>query len=414
MRFEQTTTRHGSPLYVLPMPHVTSVAVGILVIAGTRDERWPSEAGIAHALEHMVFQGNDRLPDSLAIASEIEDCGGRINAWTDKEMTLYHRVVPSDAFHIAVRSLASQVSTPLFHANDIIKEMRNVVQEIKRADDTPANLCMRRFQHTVYGEHPLGKDTLGTEKSVTDFLRDAFVAFHDRLYYPHNYVFIAIGNVSLEEAVMCFDKMYLKAYGGRTVNNRLSQTHTAHPTNVTIARDIKQANVYTGLVVGSARDYDTTALQFFTTMISGGISFPMFQEVRNKRGLCYATRATVDLGSDHSVFSAYVGTSAEKINEALDAIHGVICASAEDKMLFSKARRNLLGKNAILFTSPEAILERAAVDITFSGRPKAPMEIREEIELHTPERITEAVVRHNLTDRNSYSTVQVVPHGTKI
>src|SRR3989344_1762959 len=131
MKFESAMTSHGAPLYVFSMPQVQSIAVGVLVFAGTRDESWPKEAGIAHALEHMVFQGNARLGNSQAISAEIEDTGGMVNAWTAKEMTFYHRVVPDHAFGVAAQSLASQLSASLFRQADIDKEMKNVVEEIK-------------------------------------------------------------------------------------------------------------------------------------------------------------------------------------------------------------------------------------------------------------------------------------------
>ena len=123
MRFENVMTKCGAPLYIFRMPHVESVAVGVLVFAGTRDEVWPKEAGIAHALEHMVFQGNERLTDSRAVAAEIEAVGGVLNAWTSKEMTFYFRVVPSDSLNVATQSLGSQLNTSLFQPEKITPEM---------------------------------------------------------------------------------------------------------------------------------------------------------------------------------------------------------------------------------------------------------------------------------------------------
>jgi len=117
MNFETAISRQGMPVYVFPMPHAASIALGILVFAGTRDEKWPEEAGLAHAFEHMLFQGNSRMRNSKEISGEIDSVGGSLNAFTSKEMTFYHRVVPCAAFDIGVKSLVGQVKSSLFREN---------------------------------------------------------------------------------------------------------------------------------------------------------------------------------------------------------------------------------------------------------------------------------------------------------
>ncbi len=410
MQFEQTTTRHGSKLFVFPMPHVESVAVGVLVFTGTRDEAWPKEAGIAHALEHMVFHGNDRHPDSKSVAAEIEDVGGRLNAWTSKEATFYHRVVPKNAFAIAVNSLASQVRAPLFRNDDIPKEMQNIVQEIKRAYDAPAGQCFRVFDSMIYGDHALSKETLGTGESVLGFASEDFKAFHERHYHPQNFLFIAVGNTTLSEAELFFDTAAFGTQSWKPGTIRIPEPVTMCGRTKSIERDIKQANVCTGTLIGPSTD-DTKALGFFCTMLDGGMSFPMFQEVRDKRGLCYAIDVDLTLRSDHGIFYVYIGTEHSRVEEALACIHDVIIASVGDERLFEKARTNLLGKNAVRFTSPDSVLSQATGDILNFGKPQSPAEIRAEIESYSAQQVFEVVERH-LLDWNRYSTVRVIPQTT--
>ncbi|MCI0550710.1 MAG: insulinase family protein, partial [Anaerolineae bacterium] len=219
--FERTTTKHGIPLYVFPMPYVESVALGVLVFAGTRDETWPKQAGIAHALEHMLFQGNKRLPNQHAIAAEIEDVGGVVNAWTNNEVTMYYRVMPRTALGIAVDSLASQLTTPLFRDENIKLEMMNIVQEIGMCHDDPGVFCQMQFEETVFGQHPLGKNTLGTAESVSNFSPDDFGEFHGAHYRPANYVFIVVGNTTLGEAeIACNERSFgTSINGGRNIRS---------------------------------------------------------------------------------------------------------------------------------------------------------------------------------------------------
>src|SRR3989344_9441143 len=209
MRFEHSMPRHGSPLYLFRMPHVESVAVGVLVFAGTRDEVWPKEAGIAHALEHMVFQGNTRLPNSEAISGEIELLGGQNNAHTSQEGTFFYCTVPANAFSVAVRWLGDLLGKPIFPEHKIGPEMSNIVSEIRGYNDDPTYLCSMKFTENVYGQHPLGRNVLGTEAAVSSFVQTDFRNFMERLYYPQNYTFVVVGNVKTPEAVRLFDQMFM-------------------------------------------------------------------------------------------------------------------------------------------------------------------------------------------------------------
>ena len=412
-KFEQTITKQGTPLFVFPMPHVQSVAAGVLVFAGSRDEVWPKEAGIAHALEHMLFQGNERLGSSAAIAGEIERCGGVINARTASEMTFHYRVVPSDAFGVAVASLASQVAMPLLRSSDIAKEMQNVVQECRMYHDMPDAFCSIQFEYAVHGEHPLGKFVLGTEEAILAFDRDDFHRFWNSFYRPENYIFLAVGNTTLPEAETSFSG---RDFGAPTTlgrNTRARESGVATGIRRINERDIQQAHVCLGTSIGASDNPDTKALSLFKTMLSGGASFPLFQEVRQKLGLCYHIRADVDTWSDRGVFQIYIGTDPVRIGEAIERIHGVIRESAQDEGLFEKARTFLLGRNAVNFVDPQKILERAYLDVVFEGTPKTPDEIRVELEAQTFEGVHAAVERW-LLDQSRYSYSYVVPVGTKI
>jgi len=415
MRFEHTVTRHGSPLYVFPMPHVGSVAVGVLVFAGTRDEKWPHDAGLAHALEHMLFQGNKRLTSSREITEEIEIEGGGVNAWTAKEMTFYHRIVPASAFEVAVNSLCSQMTTPLFREVDVVKEMKNVVQEIRRAYDSPASFCQRYFDCVVYGTHPLGKDTLGTEEAVLAFRNSDFHIFHTLYYHPKNFVFIVAGNTTLSEAERAFNSadFGMSTRCGKNERPKSALLNTLPSSEVVERENVQQANVCFGVHIGPSDDPDTKALGFYSAMLDGGMSFPLFQEVRDKHGLCYAVSADITPWTDYGMFRLYIGTAPDRVSEAVECIHGVVQRCSHDEVLFEKARKYLLGSNAISFSSPSAVLSRAAQDIVFSGKPKSPAEIEQEIREQTLAGVQQAVGRY-LEHRDHYSYMYVVPQGTKI
>lgn len=413
LEFEKAITKCGAPLWVLPMPHTKSVAMGVLVHAGTREEEWPKEAGIAHALEHMLFQGNTRLLDSQAVAAEVENTGGALNAWTSKEMTFYDRMLPASELETGARSLESQIRESLLRPENIVSEMKNIVQEIHMYHDSPSHWCRDLFETAAYGAHPLAKETLGTEEAVTAFTQNDFRVFMQRLYYPKNYTFIVVGNTTLEEATRAFDRAFTET-DSRAKHSRLEDvSSTAEASIIVRERDIKQAHVALGATISGARDDSTKTLEFFEAMLDGGSSFPLFQEVRDRRGLCYTVDADIEPWSDRGLFQIYIGTHADRVHEALDCIHATIESSYTDRKLFERARRFLLGRTAIMFSSPGTILRQAASDIGLLGKPRTLAEIHDEINAETPEKVEKAVEMH-LLDRARYTYAYVVPHGTKV
>ncbi len=411
MRFESTVTKQGMPLYLFPMPSVKSVALGVLVSAGTRDESWPKEAGLAHAFEHMVFQGNTRLGNSKAIAEEIEAHGGLINAWTSKETTFYERMVPDYALLDGINSLAGQLTLPLFRKRDIKNEMKNIVEEIKQSNDDPQSLCIDNILEVVFGNHPLAQGTLGLVNSVTSFSKRDFSSWQERFYHPENFVFVAAGNVTMAKFAKAVNKFSFGEKGRKITRSPIS--HIGRASNCKIVeRDIEQANICLGALIGSAAEKDTKALQFYSRMIGGGMSFPLFQEVRDKRGLCYTIDADVDSWSDKGIFNIYVGTDPGRAKEAIDCIRDVVWKYRTDKNLFAKARKLLLGRISIGFCNPASVIERAAETMSTTGFPKSPEELAEEFGNIKLSDVTKAVERHLNPDNFSYA--YVVPKGTKI
>ena len=411
MKFERAMTEHRMPLYVFNMPHMGSVTCGVLVFAGTVDEKWPEEAGLAHAYEHMVFHGNDRKHSSQSVAGEIEEIGGDLNAHTWKEETFYYRTVPKNEFRTAVMSLASQLTTPMFKAENIEKEMQVVCEEIKMSQDSHPNTCYYELIKMLYGTHPLAKETLGMKESVMNFKSIHFKNWQERYYHPRNFVFIAVGNIAVQEALDTINSLPFENFSGGE-NVRKSTKIVEVQNRVIIEREMEQANTYMGVTIGPARDKDSDALEIYTQMVSGGMSFPLFQEVREKRGLCYSVGASISNATDYGVFAVYTGTAKERIAEATECISEVIWSNRNNRELFERAKKMVLGSLAVRFDSPGHILHSALERILYHGKPISPQEIITELEGITLEDVTSAVEKYLHPDRFSYA--HVVPKGTVI
>jgi len=409
--FEKAITRCGAPLYVFPMPHLEFISLGILVNAGTSDER-ANESGMAHALEHMVFQGNVRKPDSKSTSAEIEDTGGSLNAYTSNDFTFYYNTVPDDGLAAGIASVTGLVSGPIFRPENIKTEMNTIVQEIKRAHDDHDSYCYHMFDKLVHGDHPLGKEVLGTKRSVLGFRSDDFRKFHGDFYHPGNFSFIVIGNTTMEVALAEFDRTAESMPAIKKKNVRVSVPHHMPRGKRIAGRDVKQTHIFMGRSLGQLSKPQTQALSLYKAMIGGGMSFPLFQEVRDKRGLCYSIGAHFEVSPECAVFCVNIGTEPARVKEAVACIHDVVNGSCTEE-LFEKARRAVIGKSKItLSASPENLLHKAVSDLIVWGEPRSPKQLREDVAAVTLADVRNAVETH-LIDAKIYSYAYVAPKGMK-
>ena len=376
--YRQLTTKLGLPIYFMNLPHAPTVGVGVLVKAGTREETWPAEAGLAHALEHMVFQGTKRFSTSREVSAYIEDVGGIVNAWTTKEMTFFWRQVPTAYAERAFISLADQLRDPLILEERIPTEMQNIVQEIKRRnDDQPQYLshCAEKF---LYGDHPLGKDILGLEDIVLNLHREHFLNFWQKLYHPGNCVLIIAGQITEVKIVELATNLFSEPQSSPTKRQSI-KIKTSLTNELTIKREIEQVHLLLAQITPAVGTPEARHLSLFQTMISGGMSFPLFQEVRDKRGLCYSVYATMEAWSDGGDFSIYVGTDPVRYREAITTVHQVIIQSKTDTKLLERAKQVILGRLALSFESTAQIISTAAQDVALLGKPRGYDEIEQEI-----------------------------------
>lgn len=410
MKFTKHETKSGAPLWLFSVPHVQSVAAGVLVSAGTRDEQWPKEAGIAHALEHMHFQGTKKFPTSKDVSEFIEEVGGVLNAWTWKEMTFYHAQTPVQHAERIPELLSEQLRFSTFPEDKIQVEMKNIVQEIRRRNDNPRSLIHEIADSHLYGSHPLSKDTLGTEESVLAFTKQDFLHFKERYYQPENFVFIVAGNIDAQKAVDLFDTYFPE--GGGVKNSRVpAEFQKSNEQQHIEKRDIEQLHLIMSAAVGSSDDKTTQQLSLFGTMISGGMSFPLFQEVRDKLGLCYQIHTSLDPWSDIGNFGIYIGTDHTRYQEAIEATQKVIEESKTDEQLLKKAKDVKLGRLALMFEGMSDVLDIAALDIVSRGAPRGYEEVKREIEAIQIGDITKAVDQY-LAPEKIYTSM-LVPRDFK-
>lgn len=377
--FSHTTTKSGTSLWTLNLPYSNSVSAGVLVFAGTRDENWPQEAGIAHALEHMHFQGTENFSNSKDISAYIEEIGGKINAWTWKEMAFYYARVPAFYKRRAIHIISEQLNKSLIPEKKIETEMKNIIQEIKKRNDNLPRFTSVINNQLLYKNHPLSKDTLGLENSVLLFKKEDFLNFKKKYYNSSNYVFIVAGKITQNEALIIFNDYFEKEENVKRNVRQAQKLKINNGEKKIINKDTEQLHIVLGAASGSAKDKESLYLDFFCDMISGGMSFPLFQEVRDKKGLCYTIDASLNKWSDTGKFNIYIGTDPKRYKEAISTVFEVIEKYKSDLELLNKVKNLKIGQLDLLYENTSNIINAAAKDITFVGEPRDYEKIIKEI-----------------------------------
>lgn len=410
MKWSCLQTNCGVPLYVCEMPHVHSVSSAVLVKKGTCDEAWPSQAGLAHALEHMMFHGAGVFNNSQELSAHIEDLGGWLNAFTAKEATSYINGVPKRHFDKAVFALAQQILYPRLISEKIPTEMLNIIEELKGGYDDPEYWSSVLFNRAAYSGNDLAKDVLGTREALLSFGRDDFYNFWSRFYHGHNFVFVVVGAVKAEEARHVFDKYFSgKVFYGEVSRSRpFSGPWTTTGTTIE-EREIQQANIRIGWRAYSGLSAETMVYEIFRDMISSGMSSPLFQEVREKRGLCYTVKALTKSFKEAGDFQIYIGTDVLKVDEAISVAHEVVRSSCSNENLLHKVKEMITDRLAMQTESTGSVLMAGLYDLMRGLDPKSVKEKVSEIKKISI-RDVESVVNRDLAEDKMVKAM-ILPRG---
>lgn len=301
------------------MEGVETASLGIWVGVGTRNE--PAEVnGVAHLLEHMAFKGTERR-SARDIAEAIEDVGGHLNAYTTREQTAYYAKVLAEDAGLAVSILADILQHSVFDPDELARERAVVLQEIGQANDTPDDIVFDIFQETVFPDQPLGRPILGTVPIVERLSRADLTTYLRGHYAADTMVAIAAGRIDHE----WFEGEIAAAFGD------LPKTAAAAPAPARyqggariVARDLEQVHLVAGFPGVAALDDDFYAFQLYSTLLGGGMSSRLFQEVREKRGLVYSVYSFTASYLDDGVFGIYAGTGEHEVEELLPVLAGEI------------------------------------------------------------------------------------------
>ena len=365
MTVQLHTLPNGFRIVTEHMPGLESASIGIWVDAGGRHERL-DQNGIAHFLEHMAFKGTKRRT-ALQIAEEIEDVGGYINAYTSRELTaFYARVLKADV-PLALDVISDILLNPVFDPSEIEIERGVILQEIGQALDTPDDVIFDWLQESAYPDQPLGRTILGPSERVSSFDRPDLSNFVAEHYGPERMILSAAGAVDHDTIVRTAEQLFghLTLQPAYIQSDAQFQSGERHE-----VKALEQVHFALGFESpGYCNDAIYTA-QIFSTAFGGGMSSRLFQEIREKRGLCYTIYAQTGAYAETGMTTIYAGTSAEDIGELAAITMDELKRSADDMSPAEVARARAQMKAGLLMglESPSARAERLARMISIWGR----------------------------------------------
>jgi predicted Zn-dependent peptidase len=366
MTVQVTRLPSGLSVVTDDMPHLESASLGVWIGSGSRNEN-PDEHGISHLLEHMAFKGTKRRT-SRQIAEAIEAVGGDLNAATSVESTGYFaRVLKADVT-LAIDVLSDILSEPTFDADELRREQNVIVQEIGATEDAPDDLVFDRLQETAFPKQPVGRSILGTRETVRSFNPTRLRAYLERNYRAPGMLMAAAGAVEHERIVEEAEKR-LATFSGPAAPMP-EPARFGGGTRVE-SRDLEQVHIALALQGLAVRDEALYSLQVFTNVLGGGMSSRLFQEVREKRGLCYAIHAFHMPFSDTGLFALYAGTDETDAPELMRVVIDEIGQATEtlNETEVNRAKAQMKAGLLMALESSEARIGQLARQMLAYGRP---------------------------------------------
>ena len=314
---EVTTLQNGVRVISEEMSHVRSVSLGVWIRTGSRRET-SEENGISHFIEHMLFKGTKNR-SAEEIARSVDSIGGGLDAFTAKEMVSYNTKVLDEHLPIAFDVLADMVRNPLFREEDIEKEKGVILEELKMEVDNPEYLLHDIFSSNFWKDHPLGKPIIGSKDTIRAFDRGMIDSYFQRYYSPSNILITAAGNLNHAKLV----DLARRHFEDLQVNGKLAPEIAPVPHARLVFRNktsLEQTHLYMGVPAYPFPHQLRFACWTLNTILGGGMSSRLFQNIREKQGLAYAVYSDLSMYRDTGCMAIYAGTAVETARQVVDSI----------------------------------------------------------------------------------------------
>ncbi|MBV9149640.1 MAG: insulinase family protein, partial [Candidatus Eremiobacteraeota bacterium] len=361
-------------------------AIGIWADVGSAVER-AEERGISHLVEHMLFKGTHRR-SARAIAEEMDGVGGNLNAFTDKETTCYYAKVIDHHVPLAVDVLTDMFLHSTFDPGELEKEQRVILEEIKMYDDSPDELIHDLFIQTMWSDSSLGAPTIGFADTVKSLTRDKLREHMRRRYAPNSVVVAAAGHIKHAEVVELFSSAFAEFKGNCELP--MPEDPPTTPSTLFRSKDSEQAYLVLGTRGLSVRDERRYALSVLDTILGGGMSSRLFQEIREKRGLVYTVYSFQAAYRGAGLFAVYAGTSPDNVRQCVSVMRDQFAKLRDTKVNDDElrlAKEHIKGNLTLSLESTSSRMIRLGRSEFSLGRNLATEEIESRIEAVTSDDI---------------------------
>ena len=377
MSIRITTLPNGLTVATDQMESVETASLGVWVNAGTRHET-PDVNGVSHLLEHMAFKGTERR-SARAIAEEMDNVGGHLNAYTSRENTAYYAKVLKEDVPLAVDLIADILQHSTLDSEELAREQQVVVQEIGQTVDTPDDIIFDHFQAIAYPGQALGRPVLGTVDLVKGMTRDVLAGYMGANYSGQRMILAGSGRIDhdalVELAAAHFTELPREGIA-------VEEPALYHGGDFREERELEQVHVMLGFNGIGYQDPDYYVASVLSTLLGGGASSRLFQEVREKRGLVYTIYSYASSYQDGGLFGVYAGTGEDEVEELIplvcDEIMKVTAAVTPEEV--HRARAQLKASVLMSLESTSTRCEQLARQLFIYGHPVTTDELVAHIE----------------------------------
>lgn len=359
--FEICKLKNGVTLVLEKMPYVRSIAFGIYVKNGSRNENEENN-GISHFIEHMLFKGTENRK-AKDIADEMDAIGGQVNAYTSKEHTCYYTRTLDTHFDIAIDVLADIFFNSLFDDEEIQKERKVIIEEINMYEDTPDDLVYDNLQYNIWKNNPLRLPVLGTVDSISSFKHDTFKNYFKNNYRTDNTVIAVAGSFDTSEIIKTIEKYF----GNWNSQNDIVNNIIKPEYNISIIKkdkDIEQIHMcmaFPSIPLGSDESYTLSAMN---AVLGGGMSSRLFQRIREQNGLAYSVYSYNSSYVDTGALNIYAALNPSQLNDVINLIFDELDNFKNNDIVELEKTKEQIKSNLLLS------LESTASRMSNIGRPQ--------------------------------------------
>ncbi|MBM3457086.1 MAG: insulinase family protein [Armatimonadetes bacterium] len=363
----ESTLPNGLRVITETVPHVYSVALGIRVASGSRDE--PEElAGISHLLEHMVFKGTERRT-AAQIAVELDSVGGQVDAFTSKEYAGYSARVLAEHVPLALDVLTDMLCCSTLDQAELDLEKGVILEEYRGLEDAPEEWVHELYCELLWPDHPLGRPVIGRPEVIEALTREDLIRHRETHYVPDQLICVASGQVEHDEFVGWVAE-HLRALQGRSPAREERPPRVQH-SSIRMDRPLEQVHLCLGTGTVGERHPDRWPLRVLNLILGGGMSSRLFQEIREKRGLCYSIGSDVTTFREGGCFTVYADTSPEHGEEVQDLVWAEVEKIAEQGLTeeeLARAKAQVRAGTLLSLEDTGSRMNRLARSVLYYGK----------------------------------------------